>query len=77
MCFFSLLSLKECFYFLNKNYMYKIMGWEDPLKKKRQPTPVFLAGEFHGRRSLAGYSPQGRKESVRTEWLTLLFKEEN
>ena len=53
--------------------MHKIMGWEDPLKKKRQPTPVFLPGEFHGRRSLAGFSPQGHKESVRTEWLTLLF----
>ena len=28
-----------------------------------QPTPVFLPGEFHGQRSLAGYSPWGRKES--------------
>ena len=27
-----------------------------------QPTPVFLPGEFHGQRSLAGYSPQGHKE---------------
>ena len=27
------------------------------------PTPVFLPGEFHGQRSLAGYSPWGRKES--------------
>ena len=24
-------------------------------------TPVFLPGEFHGQRSLAGYSPWGRK----------------
>ena len=23
----------------------------------RQPTPVFLPGEFHGQRSLADYSP--------------------
>jgi len=23
------------------------------------PTPVFLVGEFHGQRSLAGYSPWG------------------
>ena len=29
--------------------------------------PVFLAGEFHGQRSLAGYSPQGLKESDTTE----------
>ena len=31
------------------------------------PTPVFLPGEFHGQRSLAGYSPQGLKESDMTE----------
>ena len=28
-----------------------------------QPTPGFLPGEFHGQRSLAGYSPWGHKES--------------
>ena len=32
-----------------------------PWRRKWQPTPVFLAGEFHGQRSLAGYSPWGRK----------------
>ena len=26
-----------------------------------QPTPVFLPGEFHGQRSLAGYSLWGHK----------------
>ena len=31
------------------------------------PTPVFLPGKFHGQRSLAGCSPQGRKESEATE----------
>ena len=35
------------------------------------PTPVFLPGESHGRRSLVGYSPQGRKESDTTERLRL------
>ena len=25
-----------------------------PLRRKWQPTPVFLSGEFHGQRSLAG-----------------------
>ena len=30
-----------------------------------------LAGEFHGQRSLAGYSPWGFKESDMTERLTL------
>ena len=28
-----------------------------------QPTPVFFSGESHGLRSLAGYGPQGLKES--------------
>ena len=30
-------------------------------------TPVFLSGEFHGQRSLAGYSPWGHKELEMTE----------
>ena len=30
-------------------------------------TPVFLPGESHGQRSLAGYSPRGHKESDTTE----------
>ena len=29
----------------------------------------FLPGEFHGQRSLAGYSPWGRKELDMTEWM--------
>ena len=32
-----------------------------------QPTPVFLPGESHVQRSLAGYSPWGREESDATE----------
>ena len=47
------------------------LGWEDPLDKEWQPTPVFLPGESHGQRSLAGYSPWSRKESDTTEQLTL------
>ena len=39
------------------------LGQEDPLEKGRLPTPVFLPGESHAQRSLAGYSPWGRKES--------------
>ena len=35
-----------------------------------QPTPVFLPGEFHGQRSLVGYSPWGRKELDTTERLS-------
>ena len=32
-----------------------------PQRRKWQPTPVFLPGKSHGQRSLAGYSPWGRK----------------
>ena len=32
-----------------------------------QPIPMFLPGESHGQRSLAGYSPQGCKELDTTE----------
>ena len=35
------------------------------------PIPVFLPGEFHGWRSLVGYSLWGGKESNMTERLTL------
>ena len=35
-----------------------------------QPTPIFLPGESHGQRSLAGYSPWGHKESDVTERLS-------
>ena len=46
-----------------------------PWRRKWQPTPVFLPGEFHGQRGLVGYSPWGHKESDMTEWLTLTLME--
>ena len=33
-----------------------------PWRRAWLPTPVFLPGELHGQRSLAGYSPWDRKE---------------
>ena len=42
-----------------------------PWRRAWQPTPVFLSGEPHWQRRLAGYSPWGCKESDTTEWLTL------
>ena len=38
-----------------------------PCRRAWQSTPVFLPGEFHGQRSLVGYSPWGYKESDMTE----------
>ena len=43
-----------------------------PWRRAWQPTPVFLPKEFHGQRSLVGYSPRDRKELDTTESLTLL-----
>ena len=45
-----------------------------PWRREWIPTRVFLPGEFHGQRSLAGYSPWGRKESDMTERLTLFMR---
>ena len=46
------------------------LSWEDSLEKEMQPTPVFLPREFHGQKSLVGYSPWGGKDSDMTERLT-------
>ena len=42
------------------------LGQEDPLEKEMAITPVFLSGEFHGQKSLVGYSLGGYKESDMT-----------
>ena len=44
-----------------------------PWRRKWQPTPVLFPGKSHGRRSLVGYSPWGRKESDTTERLRFRF----
>ena len=49
----------------------KSLGWEELLEKRMATHPVFLPGEFHGQRSLVGYSPWGCKELDTTEQLTL------
>ena len=38
-----------------------------PWRRAQQPTPVLSPREAYGQRSLAGYSPQGRKELDTTE----------
>ena len=40
-----------------------------PWSRKRQPIPVFLPGESHGQRSLAGYGPWCLKDLDTTAWL--------
>ena len=41
-----------------------------PWRREWQSTPVFLLEKSHVLRSLAGYTPWGRKESDLTEWLS-------
>ena len=43
--------------------LFTFMHW----RRKWQPTPVFLPGESHGRRSLVGCSRWGRTELDTTE----------
>ena len=38
-----------------------------PWRRAWKPPPVLIPGESHGQKSLAGYSPQGHKESDTTE----------
>ena len=49
------------------------LGWEDPLEREQLLTPVFCTGEFHGQRSMAGYSPQSHKELDTTEGLSTIY----
>ena len=65
--FYSLL----CIYSFYIQFSYNKTGVPIYIQmKKWQPTPVFLPGKFHGQRSLAGYSPWGRKESYMTDQLS-------
>ena len=50
------------------NLSIKVLSWYSSY-----PTPVLLPGKSHGRRSLVGCSPWGRKESDTTEVTSLHF----
>ena len=45
-----------------------------PWRRKWQSTPVFLPGEFHGQRSLVGYSSWDCKELDTTERLSTVYR---
>ena len=71
---------KENLNFLSNSYTDYILKWSylghtPGLNRRRQwhPTPVLLPGKSHGRRSLVGCSPWGRKESDTTERLHFHF----
>ena len=44
-------------------------------RRKWPPTPVFLSEEFHGQRSLVGYSPWGHKELDTTTTFISFFSQ--
>ena len=48
-----------------------------PWRREQQPTPVSLPGEFHGQRSLVGYSPWGHEELDMTEHSHRLYVTES
>ena len=47
------------------------LGGEDPWRRKRQPSPVFLPGKSYGQRTQMGYSPWDREETDTTKPLSL------
>ena len=50
------------------------LGQEDPLEKEWLPTPLFLPGQVHEQRSLAGYSPWGLRVGHNWSNLALIAK---
>ena len=53
-----------------KETQVRSLGQEDPLEKGMAAHSSILAWDFHGQRSLVGYSPWCRKKSDTTEQLT-------
>ena len=68
-------SNKECAYHCRRCKIHRFSSWVGKIlwRRKWQPTPVFLLGESHGQRSLAGYCPWGRKESDTAEHAHILL----
>ena len=59
---------------IKNNNLYNIYNVLALVRRRRwHPTPVLLPGKSHGRRSLVGCSPWGRKESDTTERLHFHF----
>ena len=50
----------------------QVQSWvrKMPCRREWQSSSVFLPREFHGQKSLVGYSPWGHKETDTTELLT-------
>ena len=53
---------------IQETQLWSLVG-KIPWRREWQPTPVFLPGEFHGERSVVGYSPWVTKK-IRHDWVT-------
>jgi len=62
-------SDKEPAHQFRRHKRWKFDPWvrKIPWRRAWQPIPVFLPGESHRQKSLAGYSPQGHRELDTTE----------
>ena len=67
----SLWSIKKSLLYSRSLLVIYFIYW----RRKWQPIPVFLPGEFHGQRNLEGYSLWCCKELDTTEKLTLNRKD--
>ena len=67
------LSVKEsdCQCRRHRRFGFDLWVRKIPWRRKWQPTPLFLPGQFHGQRNPSGYSAWVSKEWDTTEWLTL------
>ena len=67
------LSCKEAACQCPRHKRHRFDPWvrKTPWIRKWQPTPVYLPGQSHGRRSLVGYSLWCHKELNMTEWLSI------
>ena len=59
--------VKICILSIENMHIISLYIW----RREELSTPVLWPGEYHGQRSLAGYSPWSQKESDTTEMLTL------
>ena len=64
------IKVRSATWISNMNFLFRLDSWvgKIPWRRDRLPTPVFWPGEVHGL-----YPPWGRKESDRTERLSLRF----
>ena len=65
-------QVAQWFYLPSRRHGFSPWVRKIPWRRAWQPTPVFLPGESHEQRSLAGYSPCGRRR-LRHDWVTKLM----